>query len=75
MDEKMAVEKIDIPIKFNVTTRMWARIDAVLKQCDYTQSEYMRELIRKDLKARDLESVSLKLAQAAMDDSEQNPAK
>jgi hypothetical protein len=54
----MASEKTDIPVKFLVSGRMWVNIKHVLDQEDYTLSEYLRELVRRDIRSRDQKIVS-----------------
>jgi hypothetical protein len=60
----MSNEKIDIPVKFNVSARMWSGIRTILVHDDYSLSEYMRELIRQDLRSRESDIVLAMKAEA-----------
>ena len=48
-------EKKDILVKCQVSDPMWKRIKRVLITEEYTQAEYLRHLIREDLKRREAE--------------------
>lgn len=46
-------EKKEILVKCQVSDPMWKRIKRVLITEEYTQAEYLRHLIREDLKRRE----------------------
>jgi hypothetical protein len=48
-------EKKEILVKCQVSDPMWKRIKRVLITEEYTQAEYLRHLIREDLKRREEE--------------------
>lgn len=47
-----------VPIKFLVSDEWWSRIVRIMIAEEITQSEYMRSLIREDLKRREERLVS-----------------
>lgn len=49
------LEKKEILVKCQVSPPMWQRIKRVLITEEYTQAEYLRHLIREDLKRREAE--------------------
>lgn len=48
-----SIEKKEILVKCQVSDPMWKRIKRVLITEEFTQSEYLRHLIREDLKRRE----------------------
>jgi hypothetical protein len=50
-----ALDKKEILIKCQLSDPMWKRVKRVLITEEYTQAEYLRHLIREDLKKREAE--------------------
>lgn len=63
-----AKDRTDIPLKVSVTSRMWREISLITEIEDYTLSEYVRELIRRDIRSRNAEIFSRVMPEEDRDD-------